>query len=309
MWHFCGVCGRNIHKKGARFWAHREVHRMAKHKRTFLLLSLFCLGLVSCGWSEPTSMGSTLFGPEESYDYPLVDDPMKGRAIYPDEALRELRRIKSHNAEHGVDWFEGRYASVDSILKIEGDTPFDYCIDREYYIPGQYYLHEREVPVLLIQAEGYFMLNEEFFYGVRDLDETRTRYYEPSTIEAMEEHWENNNLRDEHYESFLSLVNEIEQKELESVPYIEDIQCFCREPGDLYINVYHCINMGFGNERRVIARIVYEDYIPTFATIQTIDGIVGDVDYSGYARTVSFENGGVTPREDLDTFFGERMEA
>ena len=78
------------------------------------MLSLFCLGLVSCGSGEPTSMGSTLYASSENYDYPLVDDSEKGTAIYPDAALRQLRLIKEHNLQHGIEWPAGAYKSTDS---------------------------------------------------------------------------------------------------------------------------------------------------------------------------------------------------
>lgn len=281
---------------------------MAKHKRTFLLLSLFCLGLVSCGNGEPTSMGSTLYASSENYDYPLVDDPEKGTAIYPDAALRQLRLIKEHNLQHGIEWPTGAYKTTDLFMTIDGGYFTSFSLSIENYIPGEYYLHELEYPTLQIQGEGFFELEGEFYHGVRDLGGQDERYYETSSVEEMEAFHLTHNVRNSHYASFLAIVAQIELKEFSAIPEPRDFQCYTEKEGDLYINVYHTIDMGFGNERRVIARIVYEDYLPAYAIVQTISGIMGDADYQVQSHSVSF---GDTPemRSDLSTFFGERRDA
>ena len=291
--------------------------------KKLLIISLTALYLASCSSSSSSSSSSAAstidssseesssIAGESTYDYSLKSDEEKGRAIYPDEAYRLLKEIQSHNIENGVPWPENEaYSCSCKNIHIEDELLSNYDIQYENYVPGEYYLWEKNLSFLHNVAEGYFYDEGEFFHGYYDneADPEVYPYYESSDVSEMEEAAATP-LREYFYQCFLDIVDAIEHNEFGNVIYPQEIECYTAGPGSLYINIYHTDASVEYSDQRIIRRVVYEDYLPVFAINQRVINITEDDDYTNSYSSVSFTYGEAEVKDNLAWYFERRVDA
>ena len=276
----------------------------------FLLLGL-TLPVSACS-SPASSSASGSSGTSEAsgYGYSLKEDSAKGRAIYPDEAIRILREIKARNAENGLSWpDDDSYSAYYKYIRLGADGTSEFDLRYEDYVPGEYYFRETEAPGAH-KAEGYFFDGGEFFHGISDStrpEEDGLPYYTPSTVDAMEKTAAGSPTIGEIYQEFTGIVESIEKSELVDVAEPRDFYCYSAGPGNLYLNIVHDRPSRTMADERIIRRIVFEDYFPVFAIDQTVVDIFGSDVYRNEYRAASFAFGTANVRDNLAWYFIRRV--
>ena len=286
-----------------------------RHKLGNMSLLLFPFILCSCGGGSglSTQPGESsddyqqvIYNEDPVYDYELVDDAEKGRAIYPDEAYRILREIEAHNKETGYPFFESGYSVNSLYALLENDLLTDYLMEDETYIPGSYYYYEQNDSWLVQKAEGYFSAESEFFHGFYDNSEEGESYYTSSSVEEMVAH-ESSFRVSRIMDRFLSMTDKIAETQLKGAYDPTEIDSYTSGEGSLYINIYRTYSAG-NTDVRYIYRIIYENYLPVFVIDQKVDNILGDVDYRNDDKHVRFRYEDFPIEEDPLDRFKERRD-
>ena len=286
---------------------------LMKMKKTLLVLLSIPFAF-SCTNSNVSSSSSSynqiIYNEEPDYSYSLVDDDRYGKAIYPNDAFIKLKEIEAYNRENGNFYFEDTiYNSKYSKMSIEGPMMVDYVIEEEHFIPDFYYYYEKNYYFMKQVATGFFYDDyenpDEFFYGEYSNDTDGDKYYTLSSLDDMNEYIETNRQADNHYNHFVAISDKIARQQLQDIVQPEDIKCYTKGEGSLFINIYRNMSLN-GVPYRQIYRIVYDNYVPIQCTYQTVYGILGDADYYNGGEVVTFSYGEVELENCLSRFKNRR---